>query len=302
MPTEAILPPLTSLDSLGERSDERFRETFRGWLERLILGTAYALKPARIGGVPHLVMNVGLDIVRGGTRLPSTERISLPDTFGGVCRDLTPDTILMAAQRGFFPLCHVPPLKWWTRENRMVAVLSEYHIAKTLRRDMKKKGYKVTFDKAFDDVILACAGRRSYRSHGLTWITPQIMRLYSALHRAGHAHSFEVWSPDDRLVGGGYGVSTGRVFMTESLFSHEPNTSKIGFAVLNYHLAKWGYVMNDGKDFSPLLSSLGFRLIPRAEHEAILEGNTEIGAMGGPVDRWQVEAGPEKVADWHPAA
>ncbi len=73
----------------------------------------------------------------------------------------------------------------------------------------------------------------------------------------GFAHSFEVWSADGRLIGGGYGIAIGRVFYTESQFSRESNTSKMGFASLNHHLAKWGFVLNDGKDFTPTLGRDG---------------------------------------------
>ena len=95
-----------------------------------------------------------------------------------------------------------------------------------------------------------------------------------------------MWSADGRLVGGGYGVAVGRVFYTESQFSRESNTSKMGFASLNYHLAKWGYVLNDGKDFTPTIDAMGFRAIPRAEFEAIL---AEHGASGGHAGAWVVE-------------
>ena len=90
------------------------------------------------------------------------------------------------------------------------------------------------------------------------------------LHDLGFAHSFEVWSADGRLIGGGYGIAIGRVFYTESQFSRESNTSKMGFASLNHHLAKWGFVLNDGKDFTPTIDAMGFRAIPRAEFEAML--------------------------------
>jgi leucyl/phenylalanyl-tRNA---protein transferase len=167
-----------------------------------------------------------------------------------------------------------------------VLFLGEQHMAKRLRRDMRKTDYRVTFDEAFDDVIKACAEPRKGRPLGLTWITPKIMRLYAALHDLGFAHSFEVWSTDGRLVGGGYGIAIGRVFYTESQFSRESNTSKMGFASLNYHLAKWGYVVNDGKDFTPTIDAMGFRAIPRAEFEAIL---AEHGTSGGRSGTWAVE-------------
>ncbi|MCV5231811.1 leucyl/phenylalanyl-tRNA--protein transferase family protein, partial [Escherichia coli] len=85
---------------------------------------------------------------------------------------------------------------------------------------MRKTDYRVTFDQAFDEVIAACAEPRKGRPL-LTWITPKIMHLYAALHDMGAAHSFEVWSADGRLVGGGYGIAIGRVFYTESQFSRE---------------------------------------------------------------------------------
>jgi leucyl/phenylalanyl-tRNA--protein transferase len=275
-----------------------FRESLSQTLERWLWGTAYALMPRRVADVPYLLWNVARDLLRGGTRVPDPARTSpRPDTFGGVCRDVSAETVLAAARLGFFPWCHVGPLKWWTRKERMVLFFDEHHIAKRLRRDMRKSPYRITFDEAFEDVIRACAGRRSYNRHSLTWITPQIMRLYTELFDRGHAHSFEVWNAAGELVGGGYGLSAGRVFFTESQFSHEPNTSKMGFALFNYHLAKWGYVLNDGKDFTPTIDAMGFRLIQRAEFEAILK---EHGHVGGHAGKWSVEATLAEAAAWEP--
>lgn len=283
--------------------DALFRESWNTWAQRWVLGAAYALMPARAASFPHLVLHTLADLARGGTRVPHPARTrAVPDTFGGVCRGLSAETILAAARNGFFPWCHCGPLKWWTRERRMVLFFDELHISKRLRRDMRKAPYRVTFDAAFERVIAACAGHRSYNRHSLTWITPRIMRLYTDLFDRGHAHSFEVWDADGNLVGGGYGLSVGRVFITESQFSLARDTSKMGFAVLNYHLAKWGYVLNDGKDFTPTIDAMGFRLIPRAEYEGILAESTAVGAMGGKVGRWQAEADLAAVAAWDPKA
>jgi leucyl/phenylalanyl-tRNA--protein transferase len=254
---------------------------------RWLMGTAYACHPKRAGDLPFLIGWTLADLARGGTRVPDPARThARPDTFAGVVRDVSPEAVLAAAKLGFFPWCHFGPLKWWTRQNRMVLFLGEQHIAKRLRREMRRSPYRISFDEAFDEVIKACAGRRKGRPPGLTWITPQIMRLYSALHDQGHAHSFEVWSADGRLVGGGYGLAVGRIFFTESQFSVESNTSKMGFATLNHHLAKWGFVLNDGKDYTPTIDAMGFRAIPRAEFEAILKEHAH--AAGGPA-RWTVE-------------
>lgn len=293
---------VTAAESREQRQARRalmFRETWNTWAQRWALGTAYALTPSRIASYPHLVWHTLADITRGGTRVPDPMRTQpIPDTLGGVCRDISPANVLAAARLGFFPWCHCGPLKWWTSKQRMVLFFGEHHIAKRLRRDMKKAAYRVTFDQAFDEVVTACAGHRSYNKHALTWITPQIMRLYAELFDQGHAHSFEVWDTDGKLVGGGYGLSVGRVFVTESQFSHAPNTSKMGFAVLNYHLAKWGYVLNDGKNYTPTIDAMGFRLIPRSEYEAILKDNAAVGDVGGKVGRWQAEADLATVAAW----
>lgn len=284
------------------RRDELFRESWNGWIQRWVLGAAYALKPNLLRDTPYLLFRAAQDLLAGGTRIPERTRTwPRPDTFGGVARNASPETVLAAARAGFFPWCHCGPLKWWTREKRMVLFFNEYHIAKRLRRDMKKAPYRVTFDEAFDEVIAACAGQRSYNRHALTWITPKIMKLYAALFDQGHAHSFEVWDAEGNLVGGGYGLAVGRVFMTESQFSLAPNTSKMGFAVFNYHLAKWGFVVNDGKDFTPTIDAMGFRHIPRAEFDAMLDDRSMDAEMQARVGRWSVEADLVTVAAWQPS-
>ena len=157
---------------------------------------------------------------------------------------------------------------------------------------MRQGRYHVTFDQDFEGVIKACAGKREGRWH-LTWITPRMMRAYAALYDAGYVHSFEVWNEAGELVGGGYGLAIGKIFFTESQFSREPNTSKLGFSVLNWHLAHWGYTLNDGKWETPTILDMGFRLIPRKEFLCRLNENAVQRGMEG---RWTVEVGPEAIA------
>jgi len=123
------------------------------------------------------------------------------------------------------------------------------------------------------------------------------MRAYAELYDAGYVHSFEVWNKDGELVGGGYGVVLGGVFVIESQFSHESNSSKIGFSVLNWHLAKWGFLMSDNKLPTPVTLQMGFRVIPRGEY--LRDLSVALGRKGR-TGRWEVEAGPKAVADWHP--
>lgn len=269
-----------------------FRESLQQRLMRWALGTAYALHPKRIATLPFLLWYTASDLARGGTSLPSNATTrQLPDTFAGVVRDITPERIIAAARRGFFPWSHIGPLKWWTRSQRMVMAPSDLHITKDARRLMRRNAYRVTFDVAFDDVIKACAEPRPGRPR-LTWITPQIMHLYATLHEKGAAHSFEVWNEKGKLVGGGYGLSIGRVFVTESMFSRESNSSKVGFASLNWHLARWGYVLNDVKDWTLPLEQAGAKLMPRAAFEKMLSKHANT-AHPAP---WSVDADTATIA------
>lgn len=257
-------------ESAAARRRRLFRETPKQAAMRWLMGAAYACQPKRVRDVPFLIWNTAADMARGGTRDPGPASLcARPEGFAGVCRDITPHRIVTAARRGYFPWCHCGPLKWWTRNERMVIAPGDFRISKDAKRLMRRGDYRVTFDEAFDEVIKACAEPRKGRPM-LTWITPKIMHLYAALHDLGIAHSFEVWNAEGELVGGGYGIAVGRVFYTESQFSRASNTSKIGFACLNHHLAKWGFLLNDGKDFTPTLKDMGFRTIPRAEFEAVL--------------------------------
>jgi leucyl/phenylalanyl-tRNA--protein transferase len=269
-----------------------FREAPHRKLLRWSLGTAYALHPKRVSTLPFLIWHTVADLARGGTAVPgpATTRPQ-PDAFAGVASDVTPERIIAAARRGYFAWCHVGPLKWWTRSQRMVIAPADFHITKDARQLMRRGTYRVTFDLAFNDVIAACAEPRPGRPK-LTWITPQIMHLYAALHEKGAAHSFEVWNGKGELVGGGYGLAVGRVFVTESMFSRESSSSKVGFASLNWHLARWGFVLNDAKDWAAPLENAGMKLMPRAEFEQILAAHAS-GAHPAP---WSVDADTATIA------
>jgi leucyl/phenylalanyl-tRNA---protein transferase len=281
----------------ADRRTKLFRESFFDAAERWILGTVWALMPNRIGGVPALVWMWLVHMVHGRRGLPDTdEALTRPTGLCGIVDDFSSPTIIEAYRRSLFPFAHCGPLKWWSPPRRCVLYFDEVHIAKRLRRQLRQQRYRVTFDTDFEGVIKACAGRRKGKWH-LNWITPRIMRAFAALFDEGHAHSFEVWNEDNQLVGGGYGLAIGRVFFTESQFSSEPNTSKIGFMVLNWHLARWGFVVNDGKDVTPTIDGMGFREVSRAELRGHLAGITPEHP-----GRWSVETDLATVADWHPGA
>jgi len=143
-----------------------------------------------------------------------------------------------------------------------------------------RTGLEVRVDSAFTEVVAACAAPRP-GSEG-TWITPEMARAYTTLHRGGYAHSFEVWE-DDTLVGGLYGVALGGVFFGESMFSQKPDTSKVAL----FHLTRAGYALIDCQLPNPHLTSLGAELIPRKRFLRLLDAlcsadRDEAGRAGGP--------------------
>ena len=282
------------------RTDRRaalFRESPIGKVERWTLAVARALMPNRIAGLPQLARLCFDEILAPDYALPDPERaLDNPPGLAGIVHDLSLPTLLAAYRRGLFPLAHMAPLKWWSPPQRSLLSFDDMHIAKRLRRQMRQGHYTITFDRDFDGVIKACAGHRQGRWH-VTWITPRLMYAYAEAFDAGHAHSFEVWNRKGELAGGGYGLALGGAFVTESQFSCEPNTSKIGFTVLNCHLARWGFAFNDGKVMTPTCRDMGFRDVQRSEYlKQLALADRRPGKNG----RWQVEADPAEVADWRP--
>lgn len=281
----------------ADRRSALFRESLMDMAERWALGLAYSLSPKRIGGLPHLARLCFDEFLAPDYALPDPERaLANPPGLAGIVHDLSLPTLLAAYRRGLYPLAHIAPQKWWSPPSRSLLFFDELHIAKRLRRQMRQGQYTVTFDRDFDGVIKACAGHRTGRWH-VTWITPKIMHAYAEAFDAGYAHSFEVWNEKGELAGGGYGVAIGGAFVTESQFSREPNTSKIGFTVLNWHLAHWGFAFNDGKLMTPTCQDMGFRDIPRSDFLAKL---AQAAKRPDRMGRWQVEADLAAVADWQP--
>jgi leucyl/phenylalanyl-tRNA--protein transferase len=274
-----------------------FREPLADTVARCALGLAWAAMPARVRGLPGLARLCLREWLAPDYALPDPERaLDQPPGLAGIAHDLSMPTLIAAYRRGLYPLAHVAPIKWWSPPQRSLLFFDELHISKRLRRQMRQGHYTVTFDRDFERVIAACAGQRAGRWH-LTWITPTIMHAYAALFDAGCAHSFEVWNERGQLAGGGYGVAVGEAFATESQFSREPNTSKIGFTVLNWHLAHWGFAFNDGKLMTPTCRDMGFREVPRSDFLARL---AQAERRAGKPGRWSVEADAATVAAWRP--
>ena len=201
------------------RREVLFRETPFEMMQRWILGTAWTLKPSRAIGLPALAQMWLADLAATDRRLPDPRQaLNKPPGLCGIVHDLSVPTLVEAHRRGLFTFAHFGPLKWMSPPERCVLSFDDFHMSKRLRSRLRQSRFRVTFDRDFERVIKACAGRRNGKWH-LTWITPQIMHAYCDLHDAGYAHSFEVWNADGALVGGGYGVAVGGAFTIESQFT-----------------------------------------------------------------------------------
>lgn len=179
---------------------------------------------------------------------------------------LTPELLLRAYSAGVFPMSEGrddPRVFWVDPEQRGVLPLDGFHLSRSLRRAILRHPYELTLDIAFEDVVRGCADREE------TWINDTIFRGYFALHRLGYAHSIEAWE-GDRLVGGVYGVTLGRAFFGESMFSAETDASKIALATLVAHLRQTGYVLFDTQFITGHLASLGAVEVSRDAYRAML--------------------------------
>ena len=177
--------------------------------------------------------------------------------------DLSVETLRDAYRHGIFPWPHEGlPMPWFSPRRRTVLFFDELHSGRTLRRAVRRSPYEVTIDRDFPAVIEACAAAPRPDQEG-TWIEPDIVDAYTALHRAGDAHSVEVWE-GETLVGGLYGVDSGGVFTGESMFHRRPNASKIALLHLLEHLRSRGAAWLDCQVMTPHISALGAREITRA--------------------------------------
>ena len=194
---------------------------------------------------------------------PSPEQAS-DEGIVAVGGDLKPERVMLAYRKGIFPWFESDDfLLWWSPDPRMVLFPEQVKISKSMRAVLRKKQFEVTFNKAFDSVVEACAKVKRFGQNG-TWITPGLMEVYSTLHTQGHAHSVEVWE-EGVLMGGLYGIDLGTVFCGESMFSKANNASKVALISLAKELKKNKYKLIDCQVPTQHLASMGAESIPRTE-------------------------------------
>ncbi len=200
---------------------------------------------------------------------PVAHALRDPDGLLAAGGDLSPGWLLAAYRRGIFPwFSDDQPILWWSPDPRMVLLPQELRVRRSLAKRLRNAGFRVTADRAFDEVVEACAQTRDGQPG--TWITEEMRRAYGRLHALGAAHSLEVWR-DTRLVGGLYGVALGPVFFGESMFSRVPDASKVALVHLARAMAAGGGRLIDCQMHTAHLASLGARDIARDAFISYLE-------------------------------
>ncbi|WP_223668912.1 leucyl/phenylalanyl-tRNA--protein transferase [Kangiella shandongensis] len=195
-----------------------------------------------------------------------------PNGLLAIGGDLSLPRLIEAYRHGIFPwYSEGEPILWWSPDPRCVFPIDDVHISRSMRRELKRKPYQVTINRAFAEVLDGCAAPRAKEPE--TWILPEMKQAYEQLHQRGFAHSVEVWR-DEQLFGGLYGVSMGRFFFGESMFSSAPNASKFALIYLAHYLKEQGFLLLDSQVGNPHLYRMGAVDIPRSEFLNLL--NTHI--------------------------
>lgn len=188
-----------------------------------------------------------------------------PPGLVAVGGDLQPERIYQAYLNGIFPwYSKGEPLMWWSPDPRATFDVDHIRVNKSLKKFLKKCDYDVTLNTQFQKVIEGCAQPRG-NGEG-TWILPEMIHAYTSLHQQGLAHSIEIWQWQDGrrvLIGGLYGVLVGSCFCGESMFSNQPNASKLALIVLAQLLKSEPYAMIDCQLPNPYLQQMGAYLMSR---------------------------------------
>ena len=220
---------------------------------------------------------------------PVSSALPQPDgllCFGG---DLRAERLIHAYRQGIFPwYSEGQPIMWWSPSPRCVIYPQELLVSRSLKKTMRNAGYQFSMDKAFSEVITACAAPRDAEDG--TWITAEMQEAYINLHELGHAHSVEIWK-DGILAGGLYGIAIGRIFFGESMFSAQRDASKIALACLTRRLQQYDFRLIDAQVTSAHMLSLGAREIDRQTFSNTLNADCP---MENNIGIWQTEPVPVK--------
>jgi leucyl/phenylalanyl-tRNA---protein transferase len=194
---------------------------------------------------------------------PHSDTFDTPDVVA-VGGDLSPERLLLAYSLGIFPWYNEgdEPIMWWCPDPRLVLYPDELKVSKSMRPFFNQEKFKVTYNIDFQRVMRTCMLNDRKNQDGGSWINEDMIAAYTVLHKAGFAHSVEVWEGEE-LVGGLYGVAYGRIFYGESMFSKVSNASKFGFISFVQKVKEMGIELIDCQQETAHLTSLGARVISR---------------------------------------
>ena len=207
-------------------------------------------------------------LLGGNPTFPAPEE-ALPDGLLALGGDLSVGRLVGAYSIGIFPWFGPgDPILWWSPPERAVILPGRERFSKRTKRALRRVGFEVRMDTAFERVMAYCSDVPRKGQPG-TWITPGMIRAYTSLHEAGYAHSVEAWRGDS-LQGGLYGVSLGAAFFGESMFTLTDYASRAAFSALCGKAWEWGFLFIDGQFPNDNLDSLGATTIPRGAYLELL--------------------------------
>jgi leucyl/phenylalanyl-tRNA--protein transferase len=224
-----------------------------------------------------------------------------PDGLLAVGGDLSVERLVLAYENGIYPwYSDSSPILWWSTDPRLILLPERLRVSRSLRQTINRETFTHSIDRDFEGVIHMCANIHA-EGQGGTWITREMQDAYIELHKKGLAHSVESWQ-GDKLLGGLYGVSLGKAFFGESMFSCASDASKTAFVFLVKRLKNWGFKLIDCQMTTKHLISLGAHEVPRDEFMILLrealESESELapgrrtGDKPNPQEMWNNWEGP----------
>jgi len=200
--------------------------------------------------------------------------LATPQGMLAVGGDYSWQRLVLAYSKGIFPWSGPgEPIVWWSPDPRYVIFPDKLKVKRSMRPFINNRRFRVTYDTHFAEVIEACRYSPRQGKQVGSWITEDLMDGYIRLHKEGFAHSVEVWSEENELVGGLYGVGLGKVFCGESMFSRVSNASKYALIHLVKNLRRQGYWLIDCQMATEHLISLGAEPLSRREFSRTLSQN-----------------------------
>ncbi len=201
--------------------------------------------------------------------------LATSDGLLAVGGDFSIDRMLLAYRKGIFPWYEKgQPIMWWSPNPRFVLKPNSLKVSKSLKQSIRNRGFKVTFNQNFSQVLKGCKTINRKGQYG-TWLTNELIQSLNGLHQLGWSHSVEVWL-NDQLIAGVYGLAFGKIFFGESMFSTITDASKVGFVALVEQLKQQNFELIDCQIFTPHLASFGAELIPLEQFNQFLDNNASL--------------------------